>query len=82
MCMLKNHTMETQSLDSTVVSSGDTFPRTGYYGYAGHAQGSDADCFVPPQAKRMIFDKGEKAPLLGGCPHAIKWKFIARYEPL
>ncbi len=62
------------------VTSGDPFPETGYYKYAGHVDDDYRHCFIPEQAHHMIFDKNEKAPLLGSCPHKVKWTFVGRYE--
>ena len=77
--MVETADSESKSSSSMVTVSGQIFGVTGYYRYTGHVNGTD-ECFVPPQANRMIFDEGEKAPLLGGCPHKVKWQFMGSYK--
>lgn len=58
-----------------VINSYETFPMTGYYSYAGHAEPGSYPCYIPPQLKMMLFKKGEKAPPSGSCPHTIRYHF-------
>lgn len=66
-------------LTPRVIKSGEIFPVTGYYKYAGHVMKNSEKCFSPPQDSKMLYKAGETAPPLGSCPHDIKWVFIKRY---
>ena len=59
--------------------NGKKFLVTGWYKYDGHVDENNTECFVPKQSSRMLFKKGEIAPLLGSCSHTIKWEFISKY---
>ncbi|RNJ78098.1 MAG: hypothetical protein EB829_00150 [Nitrosopumilus sp. H8] len=58
-----------------LVKSGDTFPETGVYSYARHANNDNKNCHVTPNASMGIsYLKGGFVPKLGSCPHEIYWK--------
>ena len=63
------------------ISTGCIFPITGYYSYHMH-EDSMENCgsFVPQQANRLLFKKGEIAPKLGSCDHIVVWKLIKEYK--
>ncbi|MDA7940225.1 MAG: hypothetical protein MPJ04_06820 [Nitrosopumilus sp.] len=64
----------------TTVETGQTFPETGYYSYAGHKGDHSEGCYVSPYAKGgMLFRKGRRAPDLISCSHAVRWKLDAIY---
>ena len=63
----------------TQFTSGEKFIVTGWYKYTDHVEKNTTKCFVPMQSNRMLFKKGETAPMLGSCEHAIKWEFISAY---
>lgn len=53
---------------------------TGYYTYVKHVEENKEECFIPPQTKsKLLFKKGEKAPMLGSCPHIVVWKLLRPY---
>lgn len=58
------------------IYTGATFQNTGYYKYSRHDLNGVFECFIPIQANRMFFKKGEKAPILGSCEHVVGWEFI------
>ena len=60
-------------------TNGEEFLVTGWYKYKGHVEENNIECFVPTQSGRMLFKKGEVAPMLGSCAHAIRWEFISKY---
>ena len=65
--------------ESRKIQSGNFFKISGCYQYLAHVEsGHDDGCIVPDQSHRMLFSKGEKAPLLGSCEHPIYWKLIYR----
>ena len=66
-------------MSKTKYLCGEEFTTTGWYGYAGHT-GEKTACFIPPQSNRMLFKKGEKAPMLGSCGHEISWEFISEFS--
>lgn len=61
------------------IRNGEKFTITGYYKYAGHVVTSTENCFIPMQSARILFKSGETAPMLGSCPHDVKWELISKY---
>ena len=60
--------LQKNPLIGTVVETGDLFPTTGYYSFAGHKDDVGEGCFVPPQVKfGMLFERG------GGTGYLTSW---------
>lgn len=72
--------LQEETILNYYISSDVIFPITGYYSYHRHEDGEEhEECFVPKQANRLLFKKGEIAPKLGSCDHVVVWKLIKKY---
>ncbi len=72
--------LQKNPLIGTVVETGDRFPATGYYSFAGHKDDVGDECFVSPQVKfGMLFERGDRVPDLVACTHVVRWKLDAVY---
>jgi len=65
----------------TEIRSGQDVVVTGYYRYVRHIHENAEECFIPPLTKsKLLFKDGEKAPMLGSCPHVVVWKLLSAYK--
>ena len=72
--------LQKNPLIGTVVETGDLFPATGYYSFAGHKDGAGEGCFIPPQVELgMLFERGDRVPDLVACTHVVRWRLDAVY---